>query len=122
MRALLILAVIALLDASTAHAGKRLTTGPSGFSAGVQCSVVNTSESKTLVVRVIVRNSAGIAVSQSDQNLSPLTTSASGVAGSGLWCEFVVLSGGSAKDVRATLVVYDPDLSTVGAIEPAREK
>lgn len=123
MKNLLVLAAaIMLLCASTVHAGKRLTTGQSGSSAGIQCSAVNVSETKTLEVHVAVRNASGVVVSQGDHALGPLTRAVRGVVGAELWCEFIVLSGGSAKDVRASMVVSDPDLSTVAAIEPAREK
>jgi hypothetical protein len=40
--------------------------------------------------------------------------------GGNLWCEFVVESGGSAKDLRASMVVYDE--GAIAASDQAREK
>lgn len=109
------------LGAPMAHAGKRLTTALSGLSAGGECNAVNVSD-KPLTVQIAMRTTTGQAVSQGEHVLSPGQGTFRRVTGGDHWCEFVVTSGGSAKDLRATMVIYDPDLGTVAATEPAREK
>ena len=52
--------------------------------------------------------------------IPPLARASDAFAGSYLWCEFLVVSGGSAKDLRANMVGYDG--AVVVATEPARDK
>ena len=113
--------LLVVVGSSTAHAGKRLTTGPSGISDLVECTLVNVSESKTLTVSIVIRNAAG-AVTTQFPNISvpPLNRRGLTSIGAHQWCEFVVESGGSAKDLRASMVVYDGGV--IAASDQAREK
>ena len=124
LKGIVVLAVmVVLVGASTAHAGKRLTTGSSGLSTRVECTVVNVSDQKTITVDIIVRTgSGGVATQALGIVLPPLTTILVVNTATDRRCEFVVVSGGSAKHLRGSMVVYDPDTSTVATIEHAREK
>jgi hypothetical protein len=114
-------AMIILVGASTAHAGKRLTTGISGNTTSVQCGVVNVSETKTITVTIRVHDSTGAVVdSLINAELGPLARATESSAGSYRWCEFLVVSGGSSKDLRANMVGYDG--AVVVGIEAARDK
>lgn len=113
--------LLTLLVAAPAHAGKRLATALSGLSAGGECNVVNVSDAP-ITVQITMRGVGGQVVSQARPTLNAGQGTFLRVTGGDRWCEFVVISGGSAKDLRASMVVYDPDLGTVAAIETAREK
>jgi hypothetical protein len=112
-------ALIPLVGASTAHAGKRLTTGASGVSHSVECTVVNASETKTIGVRVNARTVNSVLATQ-DFVIPPLASRLVSAAGGDRWCEFIVLEGGSARDLRASMLVLVG--GSVTAIDPAREK
>lgn len=122
MKGIVVFAAMAVLvGASTAHAGKRLTTGISGGTSSVQCGVVNVSETKSITVSILVHNSAGAVVaSLVNAVIPPLARASDSFAGSYLWCEFLVVAGGSAKDLRANMVAYDG--AVVVATETARDK
>jgi hypothetical protein len=112
--------LLVVVGSSTAHAGKRLTTAPSGISELVECTLVNVSETKTLSVSII-RNAAGQVTTQSpNTSVPPLNRRGLISTGAHLWCEFVVDAGGSAKDLRASMVVYDE--GAIAASDQAREK
>lgn len=114
--------MVVLASFSTAHAGKRLTTSSSAGSDGVECTVVNVSDTKTITVDVNVRAqfAGAVVASFAGVVLAPKggTTLLNG--GPGRWCEFVVVSGGSTKDLRANMVVFDS--GAVAGIEAARDK
>lgn len=115
-------AMVVLVAASTAHAGKRLTTSSSGLSDSVDCTIVNVSDTKTITVDIKVRNqtAGGVISSFLGVILPPFGGRLDDGIGPDLWCEFVVVEGGAAKDLRASMVVYEGGVVTT--IEPAREK
>jgi hypothetical protein len=114
-------AIAVLVGASTAHAGKRLTTGISGATSSAQCGVVNVSATKSITVSILVHNAAGAVVaSLLNAVIPPLARASDSFAGSYLWCEFLVVAGGSVKDLRANMVAYDGAVAALS--EPARDK
>jgi hypothetical protein len=124
MKTLVLVAVTVsfiLSSAVVAHAGKRLTTGASGLSSNVECTVLNVSETKDITVITKIHNGAGVLLSQSGEvTLGPGVRTFSGHAASDLWCEFLIVSG-STKDVRGSMVIYEGSGNVV-ATEVAREK
>jgi hypothetical protein len=112
-------ALLALVGASTAHA-KSLTTSASGVTFGIECTAVNVSKTKTITLNFIVRGRLGGELGRIDDHvLPPLTGHLLGSNGSDRFCEFEIVSG-PAKDLRASMIVFDPGFGEVVAIEPAR--
>ena len=122
-RLVVLAAIVVLFGSAPAHAGGRLTTGSSGGSE-VECAVVNISETKTITVAIKSRRIGSSTPIDEDLSavLLPLRGNF-GVDGGGftdVWCEFLVVSGGSAKDLRGSMLMYDG--TTFVGTEPAREK
>jgi hypothetical protein len=121
MKGLVVLvAIVVLFGAAAAHAGKRLTTGSSGGSSVLECTVVNVSDTKTITVAMRARSISGAVVSEAPGVVLPPLQGELIFGAGDQWCEFVVVSGGSAKDLRASAVMYEAG-NVVGS-EPAREK
>ncbi|HYC55551.1 MAG TPA: hypothetical protein VEL28_11515 [Candidatus Binatia bacterium] len=105
--AMIVMATLILSGAAAAHAGKRVTTGSSGLTEMVECTVINVSETKPVIVDIRVRNAFGGVVTQLPaQNIPPLSRGLVAFSATDLWCEFVVISG-STKQLRANSVMYE---------------
>ncbi|HTO53837.1 MAG TPA: hypothetical protein VMR50_10655 [Myxococcota bacterium] len=98
-----------------AHAATVLMTPPYYSATGVAtCSVVNVSK-KAVTVTIEVMNYDGTALKAETTSLNSGILDA--ITNGGVWCRFTIANG-SAKSVRAGILVYD-GASGVSASFPA---
>ena len=105
---------------ASAHAGKRLTTGSSGLTDSIECTVINVSETAPVTVNIRVRNAFGGLVTQIPAlEIPPGSRGLLAANGTDMWCEFIALSG-STKNLRANMAMYDN--GSLAGTEAARGK